>query len=446
MSEYRREYLLRLPLPLAQLYGAANNSRDSMTRADKAFAGIEVAIRMGAAVMLTAYRTEVRQGAPRDTTLDKLMYKLEQPTLRDWLTILTSLADHFGTRGDADTHPLGHIREQLQKPRPHSTGMLGLTRVIERMSWLEQVPTAVFNVQSLLDRVVRYVRGTGDRDDSGEETLTESISDIVVLPALHELFEEGVFDVIGPSDSRLVWIESVRAGSQELAEIDCTDLVGLNGERLDPITISKEKADGLKPNQVAILWPTRPCPVPVAPLLHLRVGDLNSEMLFATAYLPGKHVDYRAYSQFEPIRIAGMSPGMLYLIADLTGDSSVGVVPTVFDGEESVRMSKKSGLAPNQIRVRLLEKPAGDFPSEWVFAADEEIPIGRELSNKAIIIHPRVSRRHAIISHSTTGWKYRNLGANGTLRQGTRCDEFTITSGEIVQLAAKGPRVQFDLP
>ena len=126
MSTYKREYLLHLPLPLAQLYTAAHNGRQAVLRAEKAFSAFEATVRLAAAVLVSAYRNEVTQGQARDEGIGRLLQKIENPTLEDWVHIVTGLSRYFGSRPDAASHPLGHLWDQLIEPRPDSHGMAEL--------------------------------------------------------------------------------------------------------------------------------------------------------------------------------------------------------------------------------------------------------------------------------------------------------------------------------
>ena len=130
MSTYKREYLLHLPLPLAQLYTAAHNGRQAVLRAEKAFSAFEATVRLTAAVLVSTYRNEVAQGQARDESIGRLLQKIENPTLEDWVHMVTGLSRYFGSRPDAASHPLGHLWGQLTEPRPDSDGMAELLSLI----------------------------------------------------------------------------------------------------------------------------------------------------------------------------------------------------------------------------------------------------------------------------------------------------------------------------
>ncbi|MBV9126077.1 MAG: hypothetical protein JO112_22220, partial [Planctomycetes bacterium] len=71
-QELRREYLVRLPLPLAQLYGRAHHAKDARARHDHAFYLFEAAVKLAAAPLIAAYLEDLRQGFPRVEALDRL--------------------------------------------------------------------------------------------------------------------------------------------------------------------------------------------------------------------------------------------------------------------------------------------------------------------------------------------------------------------------------------
>ena len=98
MGRFHREYLLRLPLPLAQLYGRANNAKDARGRHDNAFYLFEALIKLTATPLIAAYRQEIAGGAKRDPELDRLLGQLGLPSLGHWTGFLRELAKRFGER------------------------------------------------------------------------------------------------------------------------------------------------------------------------------------------------------------------------------------------------------------------------------------------------------------------------------------------------------------
>src|SRR4051794_5909240 len=107
--EFHRDYLIRLPLPLAQLYSRAFNSKDARGRHDNTFYLFEALIKLSSTTMVAAYLREVQGGAPRDPAIDRLLVALALPSLGQWVGMLRGLAKHFGERADAASHPLGHL-------------------------------------------------------------------------------------------------------------------------------------------------------------------------------------------------------------------------------------------------------------------------------------------------------------------------------------------------
>jgi hypothetical protein len=108
-QEYQRDYLVRLPLPLAQLYGRAHNAKDARSRHDNTFYLFEALVKLAAAPAIACYLHEVRLGAPRVTALDRLLVHLALPSLGQWTAMLRELARSIGARPDAAAHPLGHL-------------------------------------------------------------------------------------------------------------------------------------------------------------------------------------------------------------------------------------------------------------------------------------------------------------------------------------------------
>ncbi|HUE14466.1 MAG TPA: hypothetical protein VMR25_09910, partial [Planctomycetaceae bacterium] len=72
--DYRREYLVRLPLPLAQLYSRAFNDKSPQSRHNNTFYLFEALVKLAAAPAIACYAHEVRTGRqPRVAHLDRLL-------------------------------------------------------------------------------------------------------------------------------------------------------------------------------------------------------------------------------------------------------------------------------------------------------------------------------------------------------------------------------------
>ena len=84
-QEFHREYLVRLPLPLAQLYSRAFNAKEARARHDNSFYLFESIIKLAAAPAIAAYLAEVQRGAPRVAALDRLLAQLALPSLGQWV-------------------------------------------------------------------------------------------------------------------------------------------------------------------------------------------------------------------------------------------------------------------------------------------------------------------------------------------------------------------------
>src|SRR4029079_7811350 len=98
MSEltFNREYLLRVPLPLAQLYSRAFNAKDARSRHDNTFYLFEALIKLAAAPLVAAYLHGVQTGAGRVAALDRLLLSLARPSLGEWVALVRELARSFG--------------------------------------------------------------------------------------------------------------------------------------------------------------------------------------------------------------------------------------------------------------------------------------------------------------------------------------------------------------
>ena len=68
-TEFQREYLQRLPLPLAQLYSRAHNAKDTRGRHGNTFYLFVALVKLAVAPAVACYLREVEQGAPHRAPL-----------------------------------------------------------------------------------------------------------------------------------------------------------------------------------------------------------------------------------------------------------------------------------------------------------------------------------------------------------------------------------------
>ena len=130
-QQFQRDYLVRLPLPVAQLYSRAFNAKDARARHDNAFYLFEAIVKLAAAPAVACYLREVESGRDRIAAIDRLLAQLALPSLGQWVAMLRELSRQFGSRTDAATHPLGTIWSQLTTPRRDLPGLVALFRRIK---------------------------------------------------------------------------------------------------------------------------------------------------------------------------------------------------------------------------------------------------------------------------------------------------------------------------
>jgi hypothetical protein len=154
--DFRRENLVRLPLPLAQLYSRAFNAKDPRSRHDNAFYLFEATIKLAAAPAVACYIQDIRSGGTRVPELDRLLLQLALPSLGQWVAILRELSRHSGERPDAASHPFGHLWKQLTEKRRDRPGLLALVRRIK--SGVDGNPgrDESCSILEVLDALVQY--------------------------------------------------------------------------------------------------------------------------------------------------------------------------------------------------------------------------------------------------------------------------------------------------
>jgi WD40 repeat protein len=322
--EFHREYLVRLPLPLAQLYSRAYNAKDARARHDNTFYLLEALIKLAAAPAIAAYLHEVRQGGPRAEALGPLLAQLALPSLGHWVGMLRELARHFGERPDAAAHPLGHLWGQLNRPHRDRPALLALYRRIKNGPDGQPAGDQGCSLLQVGDALVQYRNGVFGHGGSRFESFYEREMGPLLFPAANDVLAEGVLDLLGPPGSRLVYLSEMRTVDEGRLEVGVRELAGLQGERLTPLVLHAAQAAALLPSRVAVLWPGRPVPLRLDPLLLYREGELADELLFLNRDRNGRQVEYLSYTTGRTERDPSTAAALAALLRQATGREAAG--------------------------------------------------------------------------------------------------------------------------
>ena len=319
--EFQREYLVRLPLPLAQLYSRAYNGKDARSRHDNAFYLLEALVKLSAAPAVAAYLAELKQGGPHVPELDRLVAQLALPSFGQWLAILRKLARHFGQRVDAAAHPLGHVWQQLDRKRGDLPAVLGLYQRIKNGADGELAGDRSCSILDVFSALVQYRNGVFGHGAGRFPSFYEQEMGPLLFPAVNEILSEGVFDFLGPRGSRLVYITEIRTLDGELVEVGLRELVGQNAERAAPLELTAAQAAGLLPNKVCVSWAGRSVPLRLDPLLIYRESDLADEVLLLNRDRNSRQAEYLSYTTGRPERDSTTVEALAELLSTVTGQS-----------------------------------------------------------------------------------------------------------------------------
>ncbi len=318
-QEFQRDYLIRLPLPLAQLYQRAYNDKSAQSRHNNTFYLFEALIKLATAPAVAAYLLEVEQGGPRVAELDRLLVHLALPSLGQWVGMLRALAKHFGTRPDAAAHPLGHLWDQLNRPHRDRPGLLALYRRIKNGLDGEPAGDQSCTLMQVIDALVPYRNAVFGHGAGRFESFYEQEMGPLLFPAANEMLAEGMLDMLGPRGSRLVHLAELRMLDEDRVEVGLRELVGERSARTAPLILSRSQAEALVPDRVAVLWPGRPVPVRLDPLLLYREREMGDEVLFLNRDRNGRQVEYLSYTRGEPERDRATAPALAALLSRVTG-------------------------------------------------------------------------------------------------------------------------------
>jgi hypothetical protein len=196
-QEFRRNYLVRLPLPLAQLYSRAYNDKSPRARHDNTFYLFEAAVKLAAAQVIAAYLEEVQYGAPRSAAVDELLVQLALPSLGQWVAMLRKLARYFGQRPDAASHPLGHLWPQLQEAHRDLPGLLDLYRRIKKGPDGKPAGDQSCSLLEVIEALVQYRNGVFGHGGPRFDPFYEKDMGPLLFPAANEFFAEDVMHLFG---------------------------------------------------------------------------------------------------------------------------------------------------------------------------------------------------------------------------------------------------------
>ena len=317
-SVFHREYLIQLPLPLAQLYNRAHNAKDPRHRHDNAYYLFETLVKLMTAPLVAAYLHEMRHGGTRVDVIDAQLQNLALPSLGHWVGMVRELAKHFGTRAETTRHPLAHLWGQLTRQHRDKPGLVGLYQRIKHGADGDRAGDRSCSILAVLEALVPYRNGVFGHAAGRFESFYAQDMGPLLFPALNEILTDAVLAPIGPPGSRLIYLHEVRAVSEETMEISFRDLVGYQGEWGAPMMVGREEAKDLIPHCVAVLWPEQRLPLRLDPLLRYRETDLYAEVLFLNRNRGAGQVEYLSYTTGRTERDTAMARSMARLLSLIT--------------------------------------------------------------------------------------------------------------------------------
>ena len=322
-ATFQRDYLLRLPLPLAQLYRRAHNAKDARSRHDNVFYLFEALIKLTAIPAIAGYLAEMQHGGKRVQKLDRLLAQLALPSLGQWLAILRELAKFFGQRPDSPSLPLGQLWRQLNQQRSHheAPGMVALFRRIKNGPDGQAAADRSCSLLQLFESLVQYRNSVFGHGGPRFAEFFEREMGPLLAPAMGEVLADGTLDVLGPRGSRLVFLSEIRIVGADAVEAGVRELIGTESERVAPLHLTTVEAADLVPNVPAPLWPGRPMPLRLDPLLRYRENEAGDEVLFLNRDRNGKQVEYLSYVNGAAQRDPAMAAELAKLLTQVTGYS-----------------------------------------------------------------------------------------------------------------------------
>jgi branched-chain amino acid transport system substrate-binding protein len=337
-SSFRNDYLVGQPLPIAQLYSRAHNAKEARARHDNTFYLFEALIKLAACPPIVCYLAELREGGARDEKLDGLLKQLALPSLGQWVGFLRETARYYGKRND---HPLRNLWGQLNKKHSDLPAVLALYRHIKNGPEGTPSNEKSCTILQLFDLLVQYRNTVFGHGANRIAAFYESEMGPLLFPAATEVLSEGVLDLLGNKDARLIHISQVRKLNRTTVEVDAVDLTGMQANRLEPLSFPSAATRDLEPGTVCLQWDETQTPLRIDPLLAYRDSELTQELMFLNRDRDRKGVEYLSYTTGITERHAEMAESMQELMA-LIIDGSIGATSLNLIAEESLEQSKEA--------------------------------------------------------------------------------------------------------
>jgi Ternary complex associated domain 9/WD domain, G-beta repeat/Anaphase-promoting complex subunit 4 WD40 domain len=304
---FQRDYLVDLPLPLAQLYSRGYRATDPRSQHEAALSLVEALIKLTVAPAVICYLRDVGRCGSR--AVDQGLATLARPSLGQWVGLLRELARHFGQRPDAAAHPLGHLWGQLNTRRD-GPGMLTLYRRITNRVDGPEGGDQRCSIFQLFDALVSSRNDLAHGPPRPESFYLGKMNPLL-WPALNELLDDGVLNFLGPTGSRLVHLHEIRPRNRNRTDLVVRPLVGVVPGQPENLALDRTQAEDLFLNQVAVLWRGHPIPLtPLEPLVLYRRLDESEEILLFNCRRGRAGVEYLSCTDGRITRDELASPAL----------------------------------------------------------------------------------------------------------------------------------------
>ncbi|MEM6259530.1 MAG: serine/threonine-protein kinase [Planctomycetota bacterium] len=322
---FRRDYLLRLPLPLAQLYSRAHNAKDTRTRHDNCFYIFESLIKLSTCPLIGSYLDDLKRGKDHNEHADRALSHLALPSLGQWVGMLRELARHYGESDTTRGHPLRPVWRQLTRKHTvgDSPGIVGLYRRIKHGPDGKLSADTKCTLLDLFDRLVRYRNDVVGHGGPRFDNFFEKEMGPLMFPAVNEVLNERNYEPMGPPGTRLVYMTEMRMVGEGRFEVSLRELIGLQGERSAPMTFDADLAEALAPRfgsfpGLALLWPGVAAPMRLGPMMRFRESEVADEVLLLNRDRGGRQVEYLSYTTGRTERDKEMAGAMAMILTAIS--------------------------------------------------------------------------------------------------------------------------------
>ena len=100
-------------------------------------------------------------------------------------------------------------------------------------------------------------------------------------------------------------------------------------------------------------------------------------------------------------------------------------------------------MSASSFALELLDTESGHVVQTWSLGGELTYQLGRSKESDVAFSSPVVSRTHACLQWTESGWELSAISSSGVFVDGERVDHVVLTEGSAFRLSRQGPMLRF---